>query len=121
MWEYDSYDLPDFGYRLNVISDLYFDDRIAAFPNAQKSRARGIWMLDWSDIAINLIRTMSVPRTNNLADNLYKYVMTQNVQHILLNSKTYEVAVGNTNRHRIIENFSDACPKLTVQGCDLQG
>lgn len=121
MWEYDSYDLPDFGYRLNVISDLYFDDRIAAFQNAQKSRARGIWMLDWSDIAVNLIRSKSVPRTNNLADNLYKYVMTPNVQHILLNSKTFEVAVGNTNRHRLIENFSDACPKLTVQGCDLAG
>jgi hypothetical protein len=119
MWEYDSYDLPDQGCRLNVISDLYFDDRIAAFPAAQKSRGRGIWMLDWSDIAVNLIKTHSVPRTNNLADDLYKYVMTANVQHVLLNSKTFEVAVGNTNRHRMIENFSDACPKLTVQGCDL--
>lgn len=119
MWEYDTYELPDYGYSLNVISDLYFDDRIAQFTTSQKSRGRGIWMLDWSDIAINVLKTMSVKRTNNLADDLYKYVMTPNVQNVLLNSKTFEVAVGNTNRHRVIHNFSDGTPKLTVQGVDL--
>jgi hypothetical protein len=121
MWEYDSYDLPDHGYRLNVISDLYFDDRIAQFTNAQKSRGRSILMIDWSDIYINVLKTNSVKRTNNLADDLYKYVMAQNVQHALMNSKTFEVEVGNTNRHRIINNFSDGNPKLTVQGVDLTG
>lgn len=121
LWEYDTYDLPDYGYRLNVISDFYFDDRIAQFQTAQKSRGRAIWMVDWSDIAINIFATNSVKRTNNLADNLYKYVMTQNVQHVQLNSKSFEVAVGNTNRHRIIENFSDGNPTLTVQGVDLTG
>lgn len=119
MWEYDTYELPDQGVRLNVISDLYFDDRIAQFQADQKSRGRGIWMIDWSDIAVNVLASMSVPRTNNLADDLYKYVMTPNVQHVLLNSKTFEVAVGNTNRHRLIENFSDGTPKLTVPGVDL--
>jgi hypothetical protein len=121
LWEYDMYDLPDYGYQLCVFSDLYFDDRVAQFQGAQKSRGRALWMIDWSDIMINLIKTMSVPRTNNLSDNLYIDVITPNVQHYLLNSQTFEVRVGNANRHQIIENFSDACPKLTVTGCDLNG
>jgi len=119
MFSYDSYDLPDYGYTLNVFSDQYFDDKVAQFQTAQKSAGRGIWMIDWSDININIIKAMSVPRTNNLADNVYKYVIQQNVQHVLLNSKKFEVAIGNSNRHRIIENYSDRCAKITVPGCDL--
>jgi len=119
VFEYDSYDLPDYGYTLNVFSDLYFDDRISQFQNSQKSAGRSIWMIDWSDIAVGLIKAMSMPRTNNLADNVYKYVIQQNVQHVLLNSKTFEVAIGNSNRHRIIENYSDKAAKLTVPGADL--
>lgn len=119
MWEYDSYDLPDYGITLKVISDLYFDDRIAAFDGANKSVGRGLWIVDWSDVEVNILKTRSVQRTNNLADNVYKYVIDQNVQHVALNSKTFEVFVGNTNRHRIIENFSDQTPKLTVAGVDI--
>jgi len=36
-----------------------------------------------------------------------------------LNSKTYEVRVGNTNRHAMVENFSDASPSVTVAGADV--
>lgn len=119
MFEHDSYELPDYGYTLNVFSDQYFDDKVAQFQTGQKSGGRAIWMLDWSDVNVGVIKSMSVPRTNNLADNVYKYVIQQNVQHVLLNSRTFEVAVGNTNRHRLIENYSDACAKITVPGCDL--
>jgi hypothetical protein len=119
MFSYDSYSLPDYGYTLHVFSDEFFDDKVAQFQNGQKSAGRAIWMIDWSDVAVNIIKNMSIPRTNNLADNVYKFVMQQNVQHVLLNSRSFEVAVGNTNRHRIIENYSDACAKLTVPGCDL--
>lgn len=119
MFTYDSYSLPEYGYTLNVFSDPYFDDRVAQFQNAQKGAGRTMWIIDWSDIAINLMKSTSVMRTNNLLDNVYKYVMTQNVQHVMLNSKTFEVAVGDSSRHRIIENYSGACPKITVPGCDL--
>lgn len=119
MFDCDTYALPDFGLKFNIIGDTYFDDRVAQFQTGQKSAGRALWIIDWSDIAINQIMAKSVPRTNNLSDNVYKYVMQQNVQHVMLESSTFEVAVGNTNRHRIIENFSDACPKLTVAGCDL--
>ena len=119
LFEYDVYDLPDQGVQLCVFTDYYFDDRLAQFQTAQRNRGRSLWLIDWSDVMINIIKTHSVPRTNNLADNIYKYVMTPNVQHIMLNSKTFEVRVGNASRSRIIQNFSDACPKLTVPGCDL--
>ena len=119
MFTYDSYSLPEYGYTLNVFSDPYFDDRVAQFQNSQKNAGRSIWFIDWSDIAINVMKSTSVMRTNNLLDNVYKYVITQNVQHVMLQSRTIEVAVGNSSRHRIIENYSAACPKLTVPGCDL--
>ena len=119
MFTYDSYSLPEYGYTLNVFSDPYFDDRVAQFQNSQKNAGRSLWFIDWSDIAINVMKSTSVMRTNNLLDNVYKYVITQNVQHVMLQSRTIEVAVGNSNRHRIIENYSAACPKLTVPGCDL--
>lgn len=121
LFEYDIYDLPDQGVQLCVFTDYYFDDRVSQFQTAQRNRGRALWLIDWSDVLINIIKTNSVPRTNNLADNIYKYVMTPNVQHIMLNSKTFEVRIGNANRSRIIENFSDGCPKLTVPGCDLNG
>lgn len=117
--EYDCYKLAEFGYNLNVFSDQYFDDKAAQFQTGQKSAGRGIWILDWSDINIGIIKNMSVTRTNNLTSDLWKFVMAQNVQHILLNSRKFQVRVGNCNRHRLIENYSDAAPKLTVQGMDL--
>jgi hypothetical protein len=119
MFEYDSYEIPDGGYTLHIFGNQYFDDKVAMLQNSQKSAGRAMWVLDWTDIAVNVISNKSVPRTNNLTDNIYKFVMQQNVQHIMLHSKTFEVFVGNTNRHRIYENYSDACFKLTVPGCDL--
>ena len=119
MFEYDSYEIPDYGYTLHIFSNQYFDDKVAMLQNSQKSAGRAMWVIDWTDITVNVIKNMSVPRTNNLADNVYKFVIQQNVQHVLLNSRTFEVYVGNTNRHRIFENYSDACFKVTVPGCDL--
>ena len=111
--EYNVYDLPDQGVQLAVFTDPYFDDRIGAFQTVHKSRSRGLWMIDWSDIAINIIGTNSVKRQTNVNDNLYNCVITPNVTHYMLNSKTFEVRVGDTNRHAVIENFSDACPTVT--------
>ena len=117
--EYNVYDLPDQGVQLAVFTDPYFDDRLAAFDNANKSRGRAFWMLDWSDVAINVLRTNSAKRITNVNDKLYIDVISPVVSHVMLNSKTVEVQVGNTDRHALIENFSDDCPNLTVAGCDL--
>lgn len=117
--EYNVYDLPDQGVQLAVFTDPYFDDRIGAFDTANKSRSRAFWMVDWSDIAINVLRTNSAKRQTNTADNLYNCVITPNVTHYQLNSKTFEVRVGDTNRHAILENFSDACPTVTATNCTV--
>ncbi len=116
--EYNLYDIPDQGVQFAVFTDTYFDDRIAAFNSAaaQKKRGRSMWMIDWSDVAINVVRTNSAKRTTNVADELYRYVITPNVKQTMLNSKTFEVRVGDTNRHSMIENFSDATPTLTIGG-----
>ncbi len=117
--EYNVYDLPDQGVQLAVFTDPYFDDRLGAFASAIKSRARGLWMIDWSDVNINVIGTNSVKRQTNTADDLYNCVITPNVTHYLLNSKTFEVRVGDANRHAVIENFSDACPTVTATNCTV--
>lgn len=117
--EYNIYDLPDQGVQLAVFTDPYFDDRIGAFDSTHVNRSRGFWMLDWSDININVIRTNSVKRQTNVADNLYNCVITPNVTHYMLNSKTFEVRVGDTNRHAVLENFSDACPTVTATSCPV--
>jgi hypothetical protein len=119
VFEYDVYELPDQGVRWAVFTDPYFDDKLAAFSADQKTRGRGLWFIDWTDVAINVVKTNSAKRTTNVADKLYQYVITPNTKQVLLNSKTIEVRVGDANRHLLLENFSDACPKLTVQGCDL--
>ncbi len=121
VFEYDLYDLPDQGVQWAVFTDTYFDDKLATFAPDQKNRGRAIWFIDWSDVVINVLRTNSAKRTTNEADSIYRYVISHNVKQTLLNSKTIEVRVGDTNRSLMIENYSDACPKLTVTGCDLNG
>ena len=106
--EYNIYDLPDQGIQFAVFTDPYFDDRLGAFATDIKSRARALWMLDWTDIHINVIKTSSVKRQTNTADDLYNCVIKPNVTQYMLNSKTVEVRVGDPNRHSIIENFGDS-------------
>lgn len=119
--EYNVYDLPDQGIQMSIFTDPYFDDRLSAFSTAQKSRGRSFWGIDWTDVAINVLKTNSAKRTTNTADELYRYVITPNVKQTMLNSKTFEVNVGDTNRHILYENFSDATPTLTVPGVELAG
>ena len=130
--EYNKYYLPDQGCYMAIFTDTYFDDRVAAFNNAAstvpatdmtaaKARARGrsMWLIDWSDVAINLLGTKSVKRQTNVADDQYNCVIQPNVKHYVLNSKKFEVRIGDPNRHAIIENITEGCPTITVSGCDL--
>ena len=127
VFEYNKYDLPDQGVSLAVFTDPFFDDKLGAHgamavqgvSGTTKNTARQLWLIDWSDIAINVLKTASVKRTTNTADDLYNCVIQPNVSHYQLNSKTFEVRVGNTNRHAMVENFSDASPSVTVSGADV--
>ncbi|MAT12960.1 MAG: hypothetical protein CMM02_18345 [Rhodopirellula sp.] len=125
VFEYNVYDLPDQGVSLAVFTDTFFDDKLGAHlsitdgTNTTKNLGRQLWLIDWSDIQINVIKTASVKRQTNTADDLYNCVIQPNVSHYQLNSKTFEVRVGNTNRHALVENFSDASPSVTVSGADV--
>ena len=120
-----------------IFTDTYFDDRVAAFNNAAttglpgagpatdlttslaRARGRTMWLIDWTDVAVNLLGTKSVKRQTNVADDQYNCVIQPNVKHYVLNSKKFEVRIGDPNRHAIIENITEGCPTITVSGCDL--
>jgi hypothetical protein len=130
--EYNKYYLPDQGCYMAIFTDTYFDDKVSAFHNAAstasavnmtaslaRARGRTMWLIDWSDVALNLLGTKSVKRQTNVADDQYNCVIQPNVKHYVLNSKKFEVRIGDPNRHAIIENITEACPTITVSGCDL--
>jgi hypothetical protein len=122
VFEYDKYDLPDQGVSIAFFTDTFFDDRIAASQSlgagaGTKNRARQLWAVDWSDVLVGVLGSRSVTRQTNTNDNLYNCVIDPNINHYKLNSRTIEVQVGNANRHTVIENFSDACPSVTVSQC----
>jgi len=125
VFEYNKYDLPDQGVSLAVFTDTFFDDKLGATlsvtdgSTVNRNIGRQLWLIDWSDIQINVLKTASVKRQTNTADDLYNCVIQPNVSHYQLNSKTYEVRVGNTNRHALVENFSDASPSVSVAGADV--
>lgn len=118
MWQYNKYEFPDEQVTMNVITDTYFDDHLAAFPISDKSRGRALWVIDWSDFQIGLAGSSSVARQTNVADNLYNCVIKPNVTHYQLVSKTIAVMLQDPNRHAVFENFSDACPTITISNCE---
>ncbi len=119
LFDYDIYDLPDQGVQWAVFHDSYFDDKRLHFADAQASAGNAIWFIDWSDVAINLLGSKSVKRQTNVNEREYFHIIQPNMKQAMLNSKTFEVEVGDTNRHAMIDNFSDATPKVTVRGAAL--
>lgn len=109
---YNKYYIPKHGVWMAVFPQRYFDDRILNFTEAQKSVARFFWMLDWSDVSVNLLDTASRNISTDVAAELYRYTIKQNVKFTKLNSMYFQVRVGDPNRHRIFKNFSDAPPVL---------
>lgn len=121
LWNYNVYDFPDEGLQMAVIVDSFFDDRLAVFNEANggidASMGRELWAIDWSDVAIGLAGTASATRQTNTADNLYNCVITPNVNHYQLSSKTLAAMVQVPNRHFIIGNISSTCPTGTATPC----
>lgn len=118
---YNVYQLPpELGsFKLAVFTHQFFDDKLAAAQNA--NRARYLWFIDWSDIELGVAGTNSAQRRTNEADQLYNYVIKANIKHVTLNSMTWCPIIEDPNRHYIVENFSEACPSLTVSGCSIDG
>lgn len=122
LWNYNVYDFPDEAVQLNLITDTYFDDRLSVFQAANSgvddSRGRDLWLIDWSDAMIGLAGTASAARQTNVADNLFNCVITPNVNHYQLNSKTICAMIQVPNRHAIVENIGSGCPTITATPCE---
>jgi hypothetical protein len=117
LWNYNVYEFPEEGVALNVIHDTYFDDYLAAFPSADKSMGRYLMLVDWSDVKIGLAGTASRNTETFIQSDDYQCVITANVTHRNLNSKSIAVMIEDPNRSAIFKNFSDACPTVTVNTC----
>jgi hypothetical protein len=117
--DYAIYDLPDLGYRLAVYTHKYFDDKLAAFDTAQKNRGRVLWMIDWSDFELAVVRSNSAQRKTNEADELYQCVITPVMKYTMLKSTTWTAILEDPLRHYIFENFNDSCPSLTTNVCSV--
>lgn len=121
-FNYRVYPLPEDlgGFNLAVFYHPYFDDKVlAAASGDQRSRARTIFALDWTDIQIGIAGTASAQRKTNEADALYQCVIKPNIHHYMLESTTWTSIIEDPMRHYIVDNFSDACPTLTVAGCTV--
>lgn len=110
--EYNKYYLPEHGVYLAVFINSYFDDRISAFATGQKNMARFFWLVDWSDIAVNVLDTRMRKHQTDVAAELYRYTIRQNIKYSVMNSMLLQVRVGDPNRHLIYKNFSGELPVL---------
>jgi hypothetical protein len=118
---YDVFQLPSElgGYELAIWTHPYFDDKLNAFATASAPRGRLLYGVDWSDFTLGIAGSTSVQRQTNVADNLYNCVIKPNINHYQLSSTKFCPIIEDPARHKIIKNFSDSCPSLTVQGCSV--
>lgn len=125
MFQYTAYDLPKQHLKVALFADDFFDDRISAFGTTGPlgDRGRMIMAIEWEDLLIGILETNSVRREykNDItaqANSLYTCRMKLNTKTFELQSTTWDVEIGDFERHLIIENFSDECPTITVSGCE---
>lgn len=118
---YTVYQLPEDlgGYNLAVYTHPFFDDKLSAFSTAQKNRGRFIWVIDWSDFKLGIVKSRTVNRKTNEADDIYNCVMQPVVKHYTLSSTTWTTILEDPARHYIIENFSDECPEINTTVCGI--
>lgn len=121
MLNYNVYQLPPDlgGYNLAVFTHPFFDDKLSAFDPAQQNRGRTMWGIDWTDVAVGIGATNSANRQTNLASDIWNCVIRPNVTHFQHNSTTWTAIIEDPTRHYIVDNFSSACPTLTVAGCTV--
>lgn len=119
MFKYNIYQIPDElgGFKMAVFSSEFFRDRLAAAAGV--NRQRYIFILDWSDITLGIMDSNSVMRRTNEADQVFMYTPKVNIKHVSLDSEQWAPLIEDPNRHYVVENFSNACPVLTVTGCSV--
>lgn len=116
----NSYDLEDWGVRVNVYTDPFFYDLASAAPSFHRRAARYLFAIDWSDIDLFVVKSRSkdteYPPKNVTVDST-RYVIDINHKRVRLESQTWGVRIQVPERHKIITGFSDGCAKKTVYPC----
>lgn len=117
LFNYNIYQIEEAGVNWAVFIDDYFNDLIDAYNtsisgNDFRTRARNLWFLDWSDIAIGVAGTKHVTRKtpDPKTSLLYTCVIDETIKTYDLRSKIFTVMVDRPQRHMIIHNFSSGCP-----------
>lgn len=118
-WNYDLFKLPPDmgGVNFALFTHKFFDDKLSAASNS--SAQRQLWLPDFSDFKWGVAGTNQAARKTNENDHLYQEQIEINMKHIQHNSMTCTAIVEDPNRHAIEKGFSDACPTITVTGCDV--
>lgn len=118
---HNTYQLPaEFGgYDLVVIWDRSLDDKIAAAGNSATVAAaqRYLFMFDWSDLEVSVLKSKSRTTQTNELDEKYRYVIEVNKAHVKMQSVTWSAVMDDPNRHWGIRNFTADCPDLVYEGC----
>lgn len=128
---YNKYDVPGYQVQLAIFVDNFFTDRITQFGDGSggaqgsvdfKSRGRSLWAIDWTDFEIGIVGTNQAKReyrgeTFANVNPLFSCVITPNAKSYDLRSTTWTTLLGDARRHALIENFSAACPTITVPAC----
>lgn len=120
MYRYTKYELHKWGLTLAIFTHDFFNDRISAFAGDNVHRGSMIQVLDYEDIIIGLLETNSVYREfkNEItaqANPIYTRRMKINTHRLRMDSRTWDVEIGDHNRHLIVENFSTtADPTITL-------
>jgi hypothetical protein len=119
VFNYRQYDIPqEFGgYRMNVFTHAYFDDRVSAFGG--NSAHRMLWIIDWTDIFMGIVGTNQRMTQTNELDEVYRYVININKKHVMNSSIKWALIMQDPNRHLIVRNFATTCPTLTFAGCTV--
>lgn len=124
---YNVYDIQDAGVQWAVYVDDYFNDFVDSFNQSIvgwdfKTRANSIWFIDWSDIAIGVMKTNQVvrkyPDMGGIPE-IYKCVMRPNVSTYRMNSQTFTPLLDRPNRHLIIHNMTFDCPITSATTCSV--
>lgn len=127
-YRYNRYTFPGLGFDIAVFVEDFFTDRVLAFGNGTggtqgsvdfRAAGRSIWMIDWSDVTLGIVATNSAKREYKgritaEASSLFSAVIALNTKHYDLRSTTWTMQIGDSRRHRVIENYSLGAPTVTL-------
>jgi hypothetical protein len=126
LFNYQSYSFDEAGIMLNVFVHPFFSDFKLHFsgnntPAGLSTRGNQLIMVDWNDLQWGVMGTASrTSRFPNLeTDEDFQCRIKANIETVEMQSVSWSPIIEDPKRHLIWENFSDACPEMDVENCDV--